>query len=186
MSSDESYTNMNDYHVVMIFARKKDNPEQSKSTKCLLQDLATREQIIERKQIYELIAERMNARVYVSAAPRDLAKAKKKALIRMIQSDDDVNFVRQVFGCLMQSPIKERKKFVVDIDTKEFADMMIVSSRLEEAGITDWAHVHTPNGHHFICDPFDPRIFDGLDFVEVKRDGMTMIQYLEARADDKK
>lgn len=167
-----------DYHVIMLFQRKKDIPDLSRSTKCVFQDLAKASQIREKIDMYRRLAEELNARVYISASPRDLRNARKRLLIRLIQTEDDgndeTNIQRQMMGALMESPSRAKKKFVIDVDTD--------SGSVYDTLVSLFPHhqsVKTKNGYHFIVPPFDLRIVSTITGVEVKKDGMTDISYIE-------
>ena len=53
-----------------------------------------------------------------------------------------------------------------------------ISERLTGRGLIHKI-VRTPNGYHVLSEPFDVRLLEGIPDVEVKKDGMTYIEYLE-------
>lgn len=174
-----------DYYCVFLFQRKKDNPELRKSTVCVFQDLVKLKHIKKKIPIYRSMAEHYGARVYVSASPRDLRRAREDLIIRMVKTHDTnsepANLQAQLFSSLMRFPISGKKKFVIDVDTKEEQTFCEVRTALSSVDVI-WSAcvvVETKHGYHIISDPFDVRCLEGVDFVEVKRDGMTDISYLE-------
>lgn len=165
-----------DYYCVMVFQRKKDLPELRKSTVCVFQDVTKLKHLREKISMYERIAEEHHARVYVSVNPRDLKKAKKDLLVRLIQTEEVANLHSQLFSSLMRCPVKEKKRFMIDIDTKEEETISLVYDSIPEDHIT---HVlPTKNGLHLITKPFDIRLLYQSDLVEFKKDGMTTIDYI--------
>jgi len=173
---------MNRY-CVMIFQRKKDIPELHKSTVCVHQDLATPEQIRRRLPVYRRIAEELNARIYISASPRNIWEARKLAIVKYVQTEDSeeepCDPLRQLFSCLMSAPGCER--WVVDIDTKEEDVLHAVQYCLQEhaPGSKILATLNTPNGYHLVTEPFDARLLETFDKVEIKKDGFTTIEFPE-------
>lgn len=170
--------NDDNYHCVMIFQRKKDIPTLQKSTMCIFQDFCKLSHIKEKISMYQTIAKDRNARVYFSINPRDMRKAKKDLLIRLIETDDRneevCNIQAQLYSSLMRCPIKEEKRFIVDVDNNNEDSFYKVKELIEYEIV-----VKTKNGWHVICKPFDIRIVSELDDVEIKKDGMTDISILQ-------
>jgi len=181
----------NDYHTIFLFKRKKDNPELHKSTVCLFQDCTQLRHIRQRIPVYQLLARELDARVYISASPRDLRKTRKNLIIKLVSTEDSeqeqTDLLRQLMGSLMQCPITSKKKWVVDIDTRDVNVLLLVQRRVEawikQQDIGQWVDtevksLETPHGYHLITPPFDPRIIVGIPDVEIKKDGMTMLSYI--------
>jgi len=169
---------LEDYYCIFLIKRKKENPDLPKSSICVFQDCLRLNDILQRSATFKHMAELENARVYVSSSPKDMIKARKHLCLRLTTCLDEVNTIpnlpAQLFSSIMQCPIKEKKRFVVDADTTESFE--IAQHILSENDIF-FDVVHTPNGYHLIAFPFDVRLLEGVD-VEVKRDGLTDINYV--------
>jgi len=175
----------NIYHCVMIFSRKKDNPEQQKSTMMKYQELIPRHKIAENIPKFELLAKLYNARIYVSVNPVDMRKAREDLILRLIKSSFDdkghsdvSNFIRQVFSSCMRCSERKNKKFLLDVDTVNFPDIDVLQQTLRINKI-EWKSYRTKNGYHYIIPACDVRLFENMSFVEVKKDGMTVIDYIK-------
>ncbi len=162
------------YHVVMIFRRRKDNPEQSKGTQCLFQDCARRSQIVARREVYNTLALALNARVYVSVNARDTESARRRLMHNLIdaQTSSAQDLIGRTIGALMECPSPEHKHFMIDIDTK--APDVLAKVQSSFSGFL----IDTPHGHHLIVPAQDMRALMGIPDVEMQRDGMTYLSWL--------
>lgn len=171
-----------DYFCVMIFQRREDGVDIPRSSQCVFQDCAKLSQIRPKIGLYNTLAREVNGRVYVSVSPRDMKNSQKNLLLRLIKTFYELkqtnNIIRQVYSSLMMSPLKEKKRFMVDID--DITKFNEVQLKLLKYGIdyNDMITVDTKNGSHLIVPPFDVRILNGIEGVELKKDGMTDIEYV--------
>ena len=177
---------MNEYYCVFLFQRKKDIPTLRRSTICVFQDLGKLSQIVERRAIYERLGKELNARVYISISPRDIKKTRRDMIHRLVDTvhadNDPSNIQSQLFSSLMRSPLREKKRFMLDIDTKNPIVLENIKEMIPEGHyITE---LETKNGFHVIVKPFDIRgmvriIAESEAAVEIKKDAMTDIAYLD-------
>lgn len=176
-----------EHHIVMVFGRKKDNPELRKSTVCYYQDIVRNDILIERIPLYKLIAKELKGRLYVSVNPIDFKKARfdlLKRLVDSVESNTHNNILGQLVSSCMRSPRKDKKRYMLDIDTKDLDVLKEINFKLNkywESLDKPWfCHkLETKNGWHYIVPPFDIRILQEFTDVEVKKNGMTVIEYME-------
>jgi hypothetical protein len=119
-------------------------------------------------------------RIYRSVNKRNFDKAFKKLQVEMIMNPEFADHVDSKWkSILMGSDCKAERKFLVDIDTKDFNVHNQVISVLNELNIELFDHRETVNGFHIVCDPFDPRKLSEFKDVEVKKDALLFLESFE-------
>ena len=177
-----------DHHIVMIFGRKKDHPDLRKSTVCFFQEITRKDFISEKKPLYKAMAEHYNARIYVSVNPINFKAARidlVKRLIDSMEADTHNNITGQLISSCMKNPRKDKKRFMIDIDTKDMAFVNKISDLIATESIKRKVKLEeqllpTKNGYHMICKPFDVRILEGVVKADdIKKNGMTVLDYIK-------
>ena len=168
-----------EHRIVMVFSRKKDNPNQRKSTVTMFQDIVPTDRVIEKEPMYNAIAKLYNARVYVSVNTINFKEARKDLIMRLLKQQFEgmeSNIHRALISSCMRSPNKP-KQFMLDIDTKLPSVLTFVRKNIPKKHIV----ITTQNGYHIICEPFNVKEFMDLKIpdVEIKKNGMTNLEYIK-------
>lgn len=81
---------------------------------------------------------------------------------------------------LMQPSCKLSKNFLLDVDNPDFFPELFISSIALAHKIETIQYYKTPNGYHIITKPFDVRLIEDTPFVDIKRDGLMLLNTLPA------
>jgi hypothetical protein len=81
------------------------------------------------------------------------------------------------YSCMMKPNARATKYFLLDIDTKdrdiiEDAIATVSDYTIKDVGTELKLVQETRNGYHVITTPFDVRILEGFEEIEVKKDGL--------------
>lgn len=125
-------------------------------------------------------------RIYKTVNRRKVQEAKKIMLKWYIDGLHMKSRWNSVFTtALLQKECRGEKFALVDIDSTEFKDLVLVGETID-----NWMHkqgktsdesakvIATPNGFHIVCEPFDKRILDDFDYAEVDYDRYVFVDRL--------
>lgn len=80
---------------------------------------------------------------------------------------------------LMQPENRETRYFLLDYDSLDTRPLLeALAGNSVKSGITPRLKYRTPNGWHFICDPFNPTHIEGVPHCEIKKDGIILLNTL--------
>lgn len=123
-------------------------------------------------------------RVYLSVNSRSIRKAIRKFKYREIDiscSNDEIQIKQfylelnyQFRHILMQPAQRETKYFLLDVDSKNILHLSAVESFLGQKNIKIINSYETPNGMHFITEPFNMHELK-MEYVTVKTDGLMLL-----------
>lgn len=113
-------------------------------------------------------------RIYRTVNKRDIVKAKKMFLKRLIDDNKDDTFMDQIFySCLLNPACKAEKKFLIDIDNTDIKYCLDINKYLVNNKIHILENSNTPNGYHIITNGFDSReLLLMFKDVEIKKDAL--------------
>jgi len=122
-------------------------------------------------------------RLYSSINPRSLKKGIKTFQHKQLDltEDNEATFYRRIndsfCSCLMKPENRDRSLFLLDVDSKDTseADAFLISN----SGIMQYYSYPTPNGWHYIVEPFDLRMCEDAETFEVKRDALMLISWVD-------
>lgn len=124
-------------------------------------------------------------RLYASLNPRNMDKAILMFKHRQLDVNDNkkVAFYKKIndsfVSCLMSPECKERKYYLVDLDTESNIARELVEDLIATQGedLIIFSY-ETPNGFHYVMKRFNVKILDGIFACEVKKDGLILLNTL--------
>lgn len=185
----------NRVYLLMAIARKKENPDITSSSEIVFREVVKDEKDIERKieklrNACENYGDAEKFRLYYSANARNTLDAYFNFRIVMNswaekklngQKDIDRKFKRidSHWKSELQKPgSRDESNFIYDLDSKSMESREVLLEELEKHTEVK-KRVSTPNGHHFIVEPFNHNKLKEFDFeVERKNDGMFFVGYI--------
>ena len=123
-------------------------------------------------------------RIYSSLNKRDINKAIRKFKFEQLEADyyDESqrnNFYYDIknrfLGCLMQPTQRAETLFLFDCDSIEGWNKTV--QQLGELSIQIVDQYKTKNGWHVVTPPFNPGLFNPVDDVEIKKDGLLLLDF---------
>ena len=181
-----------DYYFLEILQRKKDFPEEERSsvrdhTVFATYFINSVEKLDRIEKEVKTLCELHNARAYFN--PNRKSKKKTavilmKECLGMVENDDYSKIESRTASAAGQcAGRKEARKFLIDVDAKD-RELVIKVLTLIESVNPDVLHYILPsvNGYHLITSPFDIRKFNelgGKDLknVEIKHNAPTILYY---------
>jgi len=192
---DYSEFGENRVYLLMAIARKKENPDITSSGEIVFREVVKQEKDIEREitklqNACKQYGEAEKFRLYYSANARNTLDAYFRYRERMNgwmekkingQADIDNKLKRldSHWKSELQKPhSRDETFFLYDLDTKsEDARKELVENLEEHTEIK--LHVPTPNGHHYIVEPFNHTEIPEFDFdLERMNDRMFFLGYI--------
>lgn len=122
-------------------------------------------------------------RLYASINPRSSEKAIRHFKHRQLDlnSDDMVNFYRRIndsfCSSLMQPECRDGSLFLLDVDSKDLTEVNAFLVSNHELKV-EYCYP-TPNGWHYIMEPFNPKLAEGLTSFEIKKDTLMLINWID-------
>lgn len=114
------------------------------------------------------------SRYYISVNPRNLDRAKRLLIIKILQNDDfDIKKIEnEIFSCAMDPSCALTKQWLLDFDSRNTGKFAFFRDYLNKIGDLYPQWFPTPNGFHVIIDHgFDTREMKELfPEVEIHRD----------------
>lgn len=178
-----------DFYVVQILKRRRENPEMKKAQKLIHTFyLYCQEDFSELRDKIINLCQEHNARAYIRMNRRSLMKialhVQKIILDATIKGTvDSLKSVQKAYlkACGKYSNAGEDKKWIIDVDTKDETFMSKVKQHLisvlpENRKIL--AIIPTPNGYHIVVQPTNPNIFlfeDHIESEDVKKEANTIL-----------
>ena len=141
-------------------------------------------------------------RIYMSVNARDVEKARKKILTKLINCPEKASYVDSEWrtALLQKDCIYGQKRFMLDIDTEDAEKIEKIEKLLfeaEEKRRQDFMRkdyfpiksndlliinkIKSPKGWHYITLPFDTREICKLEYVSLLRDGYYFIKEVGER-----
>ena len=201
------FTNDFDVYVLFGIARKKDNENITNSQEVVFREVIKKEDNIEKKY-NKLITQckshkpKLNFYVYISANGRDVRKGYmtfKADLLtyekEMMFGTDCHNQLKRIDAIWLSAIMKpqsrslENKRFMLDVDTKNLAQLKRLNSCLAEVvdNVDDVLIQETVNGHHYVAPPFNKLFFKELliknklnEMCEIKHDALFFVEHIGA------
>lgn len=120
-------------------------------------------------------------RIYKTVNRRDTEKAGKWVIKHLIDNPKNASFLDSVWRtALLQRECKVDKLFMLDVDTKDSEALLQLENLLKNYLdlSQDVEVIESPNGFHYITEPFDVREVCKLDYVTLLRDGYYFIKHV--------
>lgn len=120
-------------------------------------------------------------RLYSSVNSRSIDKAVKLFNHKQLdlldeQKEKFYSRINDSFSsCLMAPECRQTRHWLLDIDTKDTAETdKLIADNFIQVGF----RYETPNGWHYIVEPFDKRIADGIEYFTIIKDGLLLLNCL--------
>ncbi len=119
-------------------------------------------------------------RIHRTVNARDVNKAYKVFMKTMIDFPERASCIESVWKTsLLQVECRAEKKFMLDVDTKSVKHLIELSEILDKAKENILDIHESPNGFHYILNPFDTRELCKLQYVRLLRDGFFFIKTIK-------
>jgi hypothetical protein len=132
-----------------------------------------------------------DVRLYSCVNPRKLDQSIKNfhhKLVDLYTVQDKISFICRVndkfCSSLMQPENKDSNLFLLDFDTKDFNDNANLIARMATLHINIIYSYPTPNGWHYVTDPFNPILLTGVDDLQIKKDALLLLNTIENKQND--
>lgn len=135
-----------------------------------------------------------DVRLYSTLNPRKMGKAVNILKHKLIDVTDEMDFYKRLndrfVSCLMHKGCRDRKYYMVDIDSKDVDIFQAVNNHIKELEAPSPIFSYpTPNGFHLIMAPFDVSIIAMINFhlfgvcllktIEVKTDSLVLLHTID-------
>lgn len=156
-------------HMIMAFNRAKDSDCPNVIRKVVHKSLEDTLKIF-RAQLVALGGE---WRIHHTVNARDTEKARKTLLKKLIDYPEKSCSIDTEWrtALLQRDCIYGVKKFMFDVDTKEYHETVKFEELLGKKGTAFLKRFESPKGYHYITRPFDTREICELEYVTLLRDG---------------
>lgn len=119
-------------------------------------------------------------RIYKTVNARNVEFARKYLIKELIDYPDNASFADSIFRTgLLQRGAKVTKFFMLDVDTQDEEKVTIVEKMCLIAGTKVLRRIKSPNGWHYITEPFDTREITQLEYVTLLRDGYHHVKVIK-------
>lgn len=170
------------YRIIMLVNRDKESRKSTTDRKNIRYITENTDKFNYYLHLLRTVKEK-NERIYVSVNSRNMASAirlfKKRQLDNDYMSDDQrfafyCDIGNRFISCLQSPEARLSRNFLIDLDSQDMKPYIDVSTTLERITKILYAR-ETPNGFHFITEPFDSSKFhhpkatllkDGMLFIE--------------------
>jgi hypothetical protein len=187
------FNDKNDFYIIEIIKRRKDDNELSKSQKMINYfEVSNLEAFDNLKPTLIEICDNENARAYIRMNIRNRKKIALEVLRELSDriADGDYNIKNIYHSILGQFHSDKNKKWLIDVDKednqseKKFLDWVdIIKNFLVKQYASmkreDYVlyTVDTINGKHIICSPFNTHLFLSYFQIEIHKDNPTLLYF---------
>lgn len=131
----------------------------------------------------QILENNPDLRLYTCVNPRKIDRAiiqfKHKQLDLI--TDNEMLFYKRIndsfCSCLMSPENRDGNIFLIDVDTKDL--QMMNSWTITHRDIKFYMQYPTPNGWHYLMEPFNPALFD-VPHAEIKKDALILLNWIES------
>lgn len=111
-------------------------------------------------------------RIHRTVNARDTKKAYNWFMKYLIDYPERVSALESIWRtALLQRECKAEKYFMLDIDTQEVEKIQLINEILSCRSVTVHKKVKSPNGWHYVTEPFATREICNLEYCTLIRDG---------------
>jgi len=175
--------------ILMLTTRSKEggrtnNPDRQKTNK----KYVTRNKDEYYEKLDELICKMTpQQRIYSTVDDRNLDRAEREFKFRLLESDyyDDesrhsfyIDVWNRWISCLQSPPARNSQHFLFDIDNdgdNDNVDVNTLFGVLNSLGVNPYVY-ETKNGHHVVCDPFNPKLINAMN-AKPQKNAMLLVAY---------
>jgi len=160
-----NFENEGDFFMLYIFKRKKDQPEDEKDNHQSVRTIKTYcveslEYLDKRYDEIKILCEVFKARAYIHVQRQNHFDVSLELLIEVSQRMKNGVYKQQhVFDSVVGKLKTKEKRWIVDIDTKDPAEVLKVKGVIDNVcrpeGVKTIDLIPTKNGFHYITERFD-------------------------------
>lgn len=179
MNDKERIDETKTVHLYIAIRRTKENRDSG------LKELCFRHVIRDETKDLEYIKQRIYGvpgvwRIYKTVNARDVEMARKLLITKLTMEPEAWRYrVDSLWKTtLLQPKCKAERNLLLDVDNKNMdtEDKLVDIFWDNHLG---FSVVKTPNGIHFVVEKCDTRLFDGLEDLEIKRDGYVFVERID-------
>lgn len=117
-------------------------------------------------------------RIHRTVNPRDVEKARKHLICRLINHPEKASYIDSEWRTSLLQPdcVYGEKHFMFDVDTKNKGVMDMLNSEVSEKGALIIGVHESPKGYHVITTPFDTREVCKHEDITLCRDGYYFVK----------
>jgi len=184
--------------IMIAIARKKYN-EKLKSEEVVFREVVDAENWKRKyKKLITLVrhfpsrAKPEDYSIYITYNPRSLIKALRLFKMRLVEWEFSAINSKNLAQCLMhlkkldrefisclQKPEARSRKWHFLIDVDDVSKLDLVKEQIERLNLEVCTESKTKNGVHILVKPFNLKMWNPIENVEIKRDGLFHIYHLE-------
>lgn len=174
-----TFNSDDEFYFLQILKRKKENPELGSNSKVIKTYCITSVTELEELMPYIIhLCEYHNARAYINLSPRSFEKIAFHTLKKVtdIILNKDYKSVRGAYSSVCGSYGTTLKRWVIDIDDKDFNNVLKVAEKIKKCETSSstlsviLGYIPTKNGWHIITNPFNLLNFDQVSLINIPVD----------------
>ena len=177
-----------DFYMLYVFKRKKDQPEGERDNHQSVRTIKTYcvesvEYLEKRYDEIKMLCEAFKARAYIHVQKQNHFEVSLNLLIEISQRiKNGVHKQQHVFDSVVGKLQTKEKRWVVDVDTKDPAEVLKVKGVIDNVckpdGIKTLELIRTKNGFHWITNKFDVMEFKKrFPDVDIQKKNPTLLYY---------
>lgn len=182
-----NFENPGDFYMLYVFKRKKDQPEGERDNHQSVRTIKTYciESIDHLERRYEEIiqlCEMFKARAYIHVHKQNHKDVSLNMMVQLAQRiQNGNNNQKGLFDSVVGQIKTQEKRWIVDIDTKDFKTLVEVGNFIDElrpVGGKVITTVPTKNGYHLITERFDVKTFsEKYPDIDIQKKNPTLLYY---------
>lgn len=176
MANHESRPQVESVDLFLAFARKKDGVPNTKCIRTIIRDYNLDLSILEAK--LKVIGGTW--RIHKTINSRDTEKARIWLIKKLLDNPEFAGCIDSLWRtALLQPENAYTNWWLLDIDTQDVTKIDEVESLIGRWRGIIKKEIKTPNGWHFIVNPFDSRKVCELSYISLIRDGYEFIKIVK-------
>ena len=180
-----NFENEGDFYMLYVFKRKKDQPEGERDNHQSVRTIRSYciksiEQLEKRYDEIKMMCEIFKARSYIHVQKQNHKDVSLNMMVALAQRIQDGNHEQQnLFDSVVGQLKTLEKRFIVDIDVKDFKTLIEVGNFINELrpiGDKVITTIPTKSGFHLITERFDVKSFsDVYPNIDIQKKNPTLL-----------
>jgi hypothetical protein len=180
-----NFENEGDFYMLYVFKRKKDQPEGERDNHQSVRTIRSYciksiEQLEKRYDEIKMMCEIFKARSYIHVQKQNHKDVSLNMMVALAQRIQDGNHEQQnLFDSVVGQLKTLEKRFIVDIDVKDFKTLIEVGNFINELrpiGDKVITTIPTKSGFHLITERFDVKSFsDAYPNIDIQKKNPTLL-----------
>ena len=182
-----NFEDENDFYMLYIFKRKKDQPEGEKDNRQSVRTIrsyciSSLEQLEKKYEEIKLLCETFKARAYIHVQKQNHKDVALEMLIELANRiKSGVHKQQNLFDSVVGQLKTQEKRWIIDVDdtdTKELVGITEVIHKARPEGDKLEACVPTKNGYHLITKRFDVKMFQSVyPNIDIQKKNPTLLYF---------